>query len=208
MSAGRRPGICCERCSGFNTIARPVAAPAVTARRFSRPAIVAAAALAVVVLGFTGLSFTRPSAPAAARISFPIHPPEGTKFPRGTAEMALSPDGNRLVFVALAADGTRHLWVRRFDAVESRLIEGSEDAHYPFWSPDGSSIAYFAHNKLKRIAEAGGVPQDDLRCRAGHARRDVEQGWRHPVQQFRAAIAAGAGHGWSADARQRAQSIA
>ena len=73
--------------------------------------------------------------------------------------MALSPDGNRLVFVTIAADGTRNLWVRRFDAVESRLIEGSEDAHYPFWSPDGSSIAYFAHNKLKRIAEGGGVPQ-------------------------------------------------
>ena len=136
-----------------------VAAPTVTARRFSPPAILAAAALAVGVLGFTPLILTRPTEPAAARITFPIYPPEGTKFPRGTAEMALSPDGNRLVFVALAASGTRYLWVRRFDAVESRLLEGSEDAHYPFWSPDGSSIAYFAHNKLKRIAEGGGVPQ-------------------------------------------------
>ena len=137
----------------------PVAAAAVAARRTHRPATMVAAALAVAVLAFTGLSVTRQTVPAASRITFPIPAPAGTKFPRGTAEMALSPDGNRLVFVAIAADGTRNLWVRRFDAVESRLVEGSEDAHYPFWSPDGSSIAYFAHNKLKRIAEGGGVPQ-------------------------------------------------
>ena len=122
--------------------------------------------------------------------------------------MALSPDGNRLVFVALAADGTRNLWVRRFDAVESRLIEGSEDAHHPFWSPDGTSIGYFAHNKLKRIAEAGGVPQDDLRCRAGARGGTWNRDGVILFSSFGHAIAAGAGHGWSADARHRTQSIA
>jgi len=135
-----------------------LAASAPTTRRWSLPGIVAAVS-ALIVLGFTALSFTRASPPPAARVTFPVHAPEGTRFPRGTAEMALSPDGSRLVFVALAADGTRNLWVRRFDAVESRVLEGSRDAHYPFWSPDGSSIGYFAHNKLKRIAEGGGVPQ-------------------------------------------------
>ena len=39
-------------------------------------------------------------------------------------------------------------------------IDGSDGAHRPFWSPDGRSIAFFAHNRLKRIAEAGGLPQD------------------------------------------------
>ena len=43
---------------------------------------------------------------------------------------------------------------------ESRPIDGSDGAHNPFWAPDGRSIAFFAHNRLKRIAEAGGSPQD------------------------------------------------
>ena len=98
---------------------RAAPAPAaVAARRFSLPATMVAAALAVAVLAFIALSITRQAVPAATRITFPIYPPEGTKFPRGTAEMALSPDGNRLVFVALAADGTRKLWLRRFDSVD------------------------------------------------------------------------------------------
>ena len=132
------------------------------------------------------------------RVSFPVHPPAGTKFPRGTAEMALSPDGSRLVFVALAADGTRKLWVRRFDSVESRAIEGSEDAAHPFWSPDGRSIAFFAQGKLRRIAEGGRTAARHLRCAARRTRRHLEPGWHHPVRRFRAAAGARGGNGRSA----------
>ena len=82
------------------------------------------------LLGFAAISVSR-QPPPARRISFSIYPPEGTKFPRGTAEMAVSPDGSRLVFVAISADGNSRLWLRRFDAVESRAIDGSEDARRP-----------------------------------------------------------------------------
>ncbi len=73
--------------------------------------------------------------------------------------MALSPDGSRLVFAALSADGTRRLWMRRFEAVAARVLDGTENAFHPFWAPDGRSIGFFADGKLKRIAEAGGPPQ-------------------------------------------------
>ncbi|HEX7284048.1 MAG TPA: protein kinase [Vicinamibacterales bacterium] len=136
---------------------KPTAVAPPTSRRLRLPAIIAAAF--AFVLGFVGLREWRSAVPPAHRITFSIPAPEGTTFPRGTAEMAVSPDDTQLVFVALNTDGVRRLWVRRFDAVGSRLVEGSEDAHYPFWSPDGSSIAYFTHNKLKRIAAGGGVPQ-------------------------------------------------
>ena len=92
-----------------------------------------------------------------APVTFSIEPPKGTTFPRGTAELALSPDGSRLAFVALSADGTRRLWVRRLDAVDARLIDGTDEAHYPFWSPDGHSIGFFTHDALVRIRESGGA---------------------------------------------------
>jgi serine/threonine protein kinase len=101
----------------------------------------------------------RPTATPPPRVMFSIDPPNGTRFPRGTADMALSPDGSRLVFVALSADGTQHLWVRRFDALTARALDGTEDARYPFWSPDGRSIGFFAGGKLKTIAEAAGSAQ-------------------------------------------------
>ena len=134
------------------------AAPAASLRN-ARRAAVAAAALAAGLLVVAAIGLTR-QPPPASRVSFSIYPPEGARFPRGTAEMAVSPDGSRLVFVAISADGNSRLWLRRFADVESRVIDGSDGAHRPFWSPDGRSIAFFAHNRLKRIAEAGGLPQD------------------------------------------------
>jgi serine/threonine protein kinase/Tol biopolymer transport system component len=139
-------------------------------RTVSRRGVAVAATIAVVATVATVLgvvSLTRQPGQPKARISFSVYPPAGTRFPRGAAEMAVSPDGSRLVFVALSRDGRRKLWVRRFEAVDSRSIDGSEDAQDPFWSPDGRSIAFIAHNKLKRIAESGGVPQDICDVRFG-----------------------------------------
>lgn len=119
--------------------------------------VVVAVAVAVAV-NTTSRSTPAPPAP---RVVFTIAPPDGTTFPRASAEIAISPDGSRLVFVALSIDGTRRLWLRRLDSTESRPIKGTEGAAFPFWSPDGRLIGFFAHSaRLVRIDADGSARQE------------------------------------------------
>jgi hypothetical protein len=56
--------------------------------------------------------------------------------------LALSPDGTRLVFSTNAVGAPPRLWVRRLDGVRSEPIPGTEEATFPFWSPDGQFLAF------------------------------------------------------------------
>ena len=38
-------------------------------------------------------------------------------------------------------------------------LNGTEGASFPFWSPDGAYIAYFANGKLEKMPASGGTPQ-------------------------------------------------
>jgi len=71
----------------------------------------------------------------------------------------LSPDGRYLVLAA-RMDGTLRLWLRPLDALDPQPLAGTEEAHYPFWSPDSRYIGFFAQGKLKKIAVTGGPTQN------------------------------------------------
>ncbi|MBS1828867.1 MAG: serine/threonine-protein kinase [Acidobacteria bacterium] len=71
---------------------------------------------------------------------------------------ALSPDGRQLAIVG-AADGKRKVFVRALDTLVSQPLNGTDDARYPFWSPDSRSIGFFAGGKLKKITLDGGPAQ-------------------------------------------------
>ena len=64
-----------------------------------------------------------------------------------------SPDGKNIVFVAYSQGqpSTRSLWLRPLNSAEAQLIAGSQGATYPFWSPEGDSVGFFADGKLKRF---------------------------------------------------------
>ncbi len=68
-------------------------------------------------------------------------------------EPAVSPDGRRLVFVA-----KDQLAVRRLDQPHITLLAGTEGARFPFFSPNGDWVAFFAGGKLLKIESAGGKP--------------------------------------------------
>jgi serine/threonine protein kinase len=69
---------------------------------------------------------------------------------------AISPDGLRIAYVAQNADGKALLWVRSLDSLQAQALEGTNEASFPFWSPDSHSIGFFALGKLKKIESSGG----------------------------------------------------
>ena len=66
------------------------------------------------------------------------------------------------------SSGKRQLWLRAMDALQAQPMPFTEDATYPFWSPDSRYIGFFAQGKLKKIA-AGGGPAQSL-CDAPNGR--------------------------------------
>jgi Tol biopolymer transport system component len=78
--------------------------------------------------------------------------------PGNPGAVAISPDGRRLAFSVRDDRGVIGLWVRDLDEPEARPLAGTRDAAYPFWSPDGRSIAFFSEGQLKRIDPDGGPP--------------------------------------------------
>jgi Tol biopolymer transport system component len=78
--------------------------------------------------------------------------------PGNPGAVALSPDGRRLAFSVRDDKGVISLWTRDLDEPDPRPLPGTQDAAYPFWSPDSRAIAFFAEGKLKRIDPDGGPP--------------------------------------------------
>ena len=87
-----------------------------------------------------------------------VLPPDGvvSAFHRG---FALSPDGLTIVVSAKSPDGSRALWRRRLSQPQYELVAGTDDAMYPFWSPDSREIGFTAGRLLKRVPVDGGPVQ-------------------------------------------------
>jgi Tol biopolymer transport system component/predicted Ser/Thr protein kinase len=121
-----------------------------------------AAAATVFMAAFAALAFLhfREKPPETRAITTSINPPENTAFDfaAGMSPLALSPDGQRIVFKARAADGRTQLWIRPLDAATAQPLAGTENAFLPFWSPDSRSIGFFSGGKLKRLDLTGGLP--------------------------------------------------
>jgi len=71
-------------------------------------------------------------------------------------KFAVSPDGRRLAIVATDDSGRVKLWLRDLDSSAFRPLPDTDEASFPFWSPDSEHIGFIAAGKLKRIRAAGG----------------------------------------------------
>lgn len=133
-------------------------------RRSIRARQLIAAALGVTVLVIATIAMrdivTRGTPLRTGPIRFTVAPPLGTMLPSTSEPMSpsVSPDGAFVVFGVLRR-GEPVLAIRALDAVDSRILAGSEGGRFPFWSPDSRVVAFFANGKLKKVDVAGGTVQ-------------------------------------------------
>jgi serine/threonine protein kinase len=113
-------------------------------RRRELASWVAAALFAVIA---AVLLLRRPAMAPSQRLHAELLPPPGTEFAWGEAPLAVSPDGQRIVFGVRDEDGKRSLFLRAFTEAEAQKLPRTEDALYPFWSPDSQSIGFFSSQK-------------------------------------------------------------
>jgi serine/threonine-protein kinase len=131
------------------------AVSAVAALRANRRAagVVALSLLAAgVALGWFLRPGARPAAQSAGVTRFTVPVAGGSmmvyaEIPR----LALSPDGRTLVY---CAEGGLH--VRPLDRIEGEPLAGTENAVFPFFSPDGEWIGFTEGGTLKKVSVAGG----------------------------------------------------
>jgi len=147
--------------SGIDGARVPRSNVAVAGWRQAAPWAVAATAL--LALTIVALRYRRMAPALTGAVISQIPPPAKSTFvfsPHYAAAPVLSPDGRLLAFVANGSQGQPMLWLRVLDSAEARPLEGTEDARTPFWSPDSNYLAFFAHEKLKKVAVSGGPPMD------------------------------------------------
>jgi hypothetical protein len=129
-------------------------ATAATTRRLPLLRWLSVALALVAVAGVTWFVARRPA--PTTRMQFAISVPEEMSV----SHMALSRDGSMLVFVSPEeSTGLPMLFVQRIGSPNVTLLPGTQGASYPFWSPDGAYVAFFANGKLQKMAISGGTPQ-------------------------------------------------
>jgi Tol biopolymer transport system component len=122
---------------------------------------IVAAVIALVVFGTAAALLMRP-APWRQVTRTMINPPEKAVLNLSgdaAGPPVLSPDGTMLAFTATKSDGVTAIWVRPMNSLEAQPLRGSENAVFPFWSPDSRSLGFFADGKLKTIDLNGSSAQ-------------------------------------------------
>jgi eukaryotic-like serine/threonine-protein kinase len=137
------------------TRAHPITSP-VGARNAARAILPWAITAIALLTAFITMQRDSPRARSAGRIVATLTPEPGDVWREGGHTFAVSPDGQRVVLSI--ADGTNSvLAIRSLDSLGTRRLANTTGASFPFWSPRGDVIAFFADGFLKTIQVSSGA---------------------------------------------------
>jgi len=120
------------------------------------------AGIAALIALAVGAAYVLQAPKPAAVVESSILPPPGTSFVTmlpASGPAVLSPDGTRIAFSARDDKSKVLLYVRPLTSLSAQPLPGTEEAMYPFWSPDSREIGFFTPGKMKKINAGGGPPQ-------------------------------------------------
>jgi serine/threonine protein kinase len=133
-----------------------------TSSSFRGERIMWAALLLASLVGLAGLALLRPEQSKTPLIQTDLAAPTDWDF-APASPYSVSPDGSRIAYVAVPrrdsedrATGTNAIWIRDLASPEPRLLARADRDAYPFWSPDGQWIGFFANGKLNKVESRGG----------------------------------------------------
>ena len=124
--------------------------------------LMAGAAIVAGIVAGTGVWLAMRSSAVAdgvvAKLALAL-PAADTLFQPEVLNFDIARDGRTVVYVAVR-DGTPQLFVRPMTSTVAQLLQGTEGASAPVFSPDARSVAFFARGKLRTIGIASSEIRD------------------------------------------------
>jgi len=114
---------------------------------------IAAIVLVAIIVGAAVWNLRTPEPAGTARLTITVPETEslGTMSNRLIEPVvALSPQGTHIVYVT-----NQQLYLRRLDSYEAIPLPGTEGAEFPFFSPDGKWVGFFADQWIKKVSIQG-----------------------------------------------------
>jgi len=168
-----------------------VPAPAMSKRKNRERLAWAVVGAGLLAAALVGVAYYRETVKPALVVRAVIPTEEGTS-PIFTGDfagpVALLQDGKALVFGASNAQGRVTLWERDLSGLHAHAVTGTDGATFPFWSPDGRSLRFFASGKLKTVQVEGGTPTEICDAPSGRGGTWNAQGTILFSPQFQSAI--------------------
>jgi hypothetical protein len=133
-------------------------------RRWVAPVSLVACAAAIAGVAAWRMSRSlRPTPATVARFTLALPPLSPGALSRsalgGNLLLAVSPDGQRLVYCADDDGGSTLLYLRELNAFDSKPLPGTAGCRTPFFSPDGRWIGFQSGDGvLRKLSVSGGPP--------------------------------------------------